>query len=107
VGQGRCHGIGAGTLVLEGEGPDNQHEVEGGRGEGGGGSVKEGAGVVVVVRGGGCIITISNNFFKHYYFLDKIINLQRNILGDQRWRQFLVVPNWYGGPKGDTFRIFH
>ncbi len=30
----RCHGVGAGALVLEGEGPDNQNEVEGGRGEG-------------------------------------------------------------------------
>jgi hypothetical protein len=36
VGLMACHGIGAGVLVSEGEGPDNQHEVEGGRGEGGG-----------------------------------------------------------------------
>jgi hypothetical protein len=32
-GQGRCHGVGAGALVSEGEGPDNQQEVEGGRRE--------------------------------------------------------------------------
>jgi hypothetical protein len=35
-GQGRCHGVGAGALVSKGEGPDNQQEVEGGRGEWGG-----------------------------------------------------------------------
>jgi hypothetical protein len=31
--QEHCHGIGAGMLVLEGERPDNQQEVEGRRGE--------------------------------------------------------------------------
>jgi len=38
--------------VSEGERPDNQHEMEGGRGEGGGESVTKGRGVLVVVRGG-------------------------------------------------------
>ncbi len=37
--------------MLEGEGPDNQHEVEGGRGQGGGVSMTKGRGAVVVVRG--------------------------------------------------------
>jgi hypothetical protein len=33
VGWWRCRRVGAGTLMLEGEGPDNQDEVEGGTGE--------------------------------------------------------------------------
>ena len=56
LGWWRCHGV----LVSEGEGPDNQHEVEGGRGDGGGESMTKGRGAVVVVRG--------DIFFKHYYF---------------------------------------
>ena len=35
-GQWSCHDVGSGTLVSEGERPYNQHEMEGGRGEGGG-----------------------------------------------------------------------
>ena len=35
------HSIGASVLVLEGEQPDNQHDVEGGRGEGGDNHVME------------------------------------------------------------------
>ena len=42
LGWWRCHGVGAGVLVSEGEGPDNQHEVEGGRGDGGGESMTKG-----------------------------------------------------------------
>ena len=34
-------------LVSEGEGPNNQHDVEGGRGEGGGESMTKGRGKVV------------------------------------------------------------
>ena len=37
LGQWHCHGVGPRVLVSEGEGPNNQHDVEGGRGEGGGG----------------------------------------------------------------------
>ena len=50
-------------LVSEGEGPNNQHDVEGGRGEGGGESMTKGRGEVMqqvyVVK------TIKNNTY--YY----------------------------------------
>jgi hypothetical protein len=48
-------------LVSEGEGPNNQHEVEGERG-GGGGSITKGTRMVVVVLGVGCNM-IDNIFF--------------------------------------------
>jgi hypothetical protein len=51
LGWWHCRGVGAGLLVSEGEGPDNQHEVEGGRGDGRGESMTKGRGMEVIVRG--------------------------------------------------------
>ena len=42
-----------------------------------------------------------------YYCLDKIINLQGDILGGPKVASIFSGTEWYGGPKGDTFRIFH
>jgi hypothetical protein len=58
MGQGHCHGVGAGVLVSEGEGPDNQQGVEGGRGERGDNHGMELWGGILIV-----IIKLSN--FNH------------------------------------------
>ena len=93
LGQWRCYGVGPHVLVLDGEGPDNQHEVEGGRwkvegGRGGRGeeSLTKERGKVVVVRGG-------HSFLSTINFLDKIIKLSICISGINLW--------WYQSGMGD------
>ncbi len=58
AGQGRCHSVGANVLVSEGEGPDNQQEVEAGRGKWGDNHGMELGGWILIV-----IIKLSN--FNH------------------------------------------
>ncbi len=48
LGQWHCHGVGPWVLVSEGEGPNNQHDMEGEMGDGGGESMTKGRGKGVV-----------------------------------------------------------
>ena len=65
MGQWHCRGISSGALVLEGEGPTNQHDVEGGRWKGGGESVTKGRGMLVEGVGGGHRVIISETLSKN------------------------------------------
>jgi hypothetical protein len=44
-----------------------------------------------------------NNFFKHYYFLDKIINLQGDILGGPKVASIFSGTKVVRGTKGGHF----
>jgi hypothetical protein len=73
AGQRRCHGIGAGALVSEGEGLDNQQEAAGGRGEWGVNHVME-------LRGGIFIAIIKLSNFNHEYVVSHLEMYRTNVL---------------------------